>query len=277
MFGMAMSRRDLLKSVLAAGLGVGVGVSTHGYFYERHRLRLTSVELPVAGLPPALDGFRIGFLTDLHHSELVPQSDIARAVDMVNARRPDLIVLGGDYVSHADSRYVEPCAEALEALEAPLGVVAVIGNHDDERTVPAALRRRKFTVLKDARTTILARGEPLDLVGVRFWTREAEEIRRIAAGAKGTTLLLAHDPRRLVQAAEIGIPAVLAGHTHGGQVVLPGLGAIAARRFPIVSGLGERRNTSIFVSRGVGTVYIPLRINCPPEVAIVTLTRRPQG
>ena len=84
-------------------------------------------------------------------------------------------------------------------------------------------------------------------------------------------MLLAHDPRRLFEAVSLDVPLVLAGHTHGGQVVLPGLGPIAARKFPVVAGTGRRANTAIFVSRGVGSVYVPVRINCPPEVAVVTL------
>jgi predicted MPP superfamily phosphohydrolase len=87
-------------------------------------------------------------------------------------------------------------------------------------------------------------------------------------------LLLAHDPRRLTEAAQLDIPAMLSGHTHGGQVVIPGLGAIAGRRFPVLQGIASRENTWIFVSRGVGTVYVPVRINCPPEVALVTLVRK---
>jgi predicted MPP superfamily phosphohydrolase len=87
-------------------------------------------------------------------------------------------------------------------------------------------------------------------------------------------LLLAHDPRRLIEAADLKLPAVLSGHTHGGQIVVPGVGAVARRNFPVVSGLGQRGDTSIFVSRGVGTIYVPVRINCPPEVALITLRRR---
>ena len=90
-------------------------------------------------------------------------------------------------------------------------------------------------------------------------------------GAGPTTILLAHDPRRLAQAAELDMPLVLSGHTHGGQVLLPGVGAIAAREFPVLAGLAREVNTSMFVSRGVGTVYVPVRINCPPEVAVLTL------
>ena len=87
-------------------------------------------------------------------------------------------------------------------------------------------------------------------------------------------ILLAHDPRRLAEAAALDIPLVLSGHTHGGQVVLPGVGAVAAQKFPVVAGIGRRDSTTMFVSRGVGTVYVPVRINCPPEVAVLTLRRR---
>jgi predicted MPP superfamily phosphohydrolase len=97
---------------------------------------------------------------------------------------------------------------------------------------------------------------------------------RIIGQPRETLLLLAHDPRRLDEAATLDIPAVLSGHTHGGQIVLPGVGAIARRNFPVLAGLGSRGNTSMFVSRGIGTVYVPVRINCPPEVAIVTLKRK---
>jgi predicted MPP superfamily phosphohydrolase len=120
------------------------------------------------------------------------------------------------------------------------------------------------------------RGEGLELAGVRFWTRRPEEVARVLRKAADTVILLAHDPRRLNEAAALNVPAVLSGHTHGGQVVLPGVGAVARRRFPVLAGLGSRENTSIFVSRGIGTVYVPVRINCPPEVAMITLKRRSQ-
>jgi predicted MPP superfamily phosphohydrolase len=143
--------------------------------------------------------------------------------------------------------------------------------------MPAALEAQHIEVLKDARTRIELRGERLELAGVRFWTRRLEDVARVLSKAADTVLLLAHDPRRITEAAALGVPAVLSGHTHGGQVVIPGLGAVARRRFPILAGIGSRQNTSIFVSRGVGTVYVPVRINCPPEVAVVTLKRRQQA
>jgi predicted MPP superfamily phosphohydrolase len=97
------------------------------------------------------------------------------------------------------------------------------------------------------------------------------DIARVVKGAEGTMVLLAHDPRRLTEAAALDIPLVLSGHTHGGQVVLPIVGAVAARKFPVLAGVGRRDNTSIFVSRGVGTIYVPYRLNCPPDVSILTL------
>ena len=116
-----------------------------------------------------------------------------------------------------------------------------------------------------------ALGESVTEATVARWTKKAGEIAPILRGARGTTVLLAHDPRRLTEAAALGVPLVLSGHTHGGQVVLPGLGAIAAQKFPVVYGFARQKRTSLFVSRGVGTVYLPVRWNCPPEVAVLTL------
>jgi uncharacterized protein len=271
---MPITRRAVLKGALAGAIGACTGAATYGIADERHRVGVTEAALPVSGLPEALDGVRIALLTDVHHSHLVPADDVARAVSLVQSAHVDLIVLGGDYVTYGDRDYVEPVAELLSPLNAPNGVFAILGNHDDDRDMPAALSRRKFIVLKDQRTQVQIRGEMVDLAGIRFWTRRVTDIARVLKGAGDLVLLLAHDPRRLNEAAALDVPAVLSGHTHGGQVVMPGLGAIARARFPVLQGLGRRENTSIFVSRGIGTVYVPIRINCPPEVAVITLRRQ---
>ena len=263
----------MLQGAAALAVGAATGTLAHGYGWARHALEIRREDLPIYGLPPALDGLRVAFLTDLHLSSLVSADDIARAVAMANAERPDLVVLGGDYVSFKQREYMEPVAELLAGLTAPHGVFGIIGNHDDERHMPEALRRRGIAMLLDDRTRLELRGERLDLAGVRFWTKKVEDVIDVLRGAEGPVLLLAHDPRRIVEASALNVAGVLAGHTHGGQVVLPGLGAIAARKFPVADGRFTQDNTEMFVSRGVGTVYIPVRVNCPPEVAMVTLRR----
>jgi uncharacterized protein len=266
-----LDRRTLLMGLMGVGIGIAAGGGAHGFLYERRHLELTRSPFPVAGLPEALRGLRIGFLTDIHRSQTVPHEMVAAAVEMLMAEKPDLIVLGGDYVTFGDRKFVGPAADSLAALSAPHGVLAVLGNHDDDKEMPAALASKGFTVLKDARTRLTVRGEAMDFAGVRYWTRRVSDIAHVMHGALPHTILLAHTPKRLAEAQQLAIPAVLSGHTHGGQIVLPGIGAIAAREFPVVAGLAQRNGTTIFVSRGVGTVYVPVRVNCPPEVAVLTL------
>lgn len=268
----ALTRRDFLRSATVVSAGALTGVAAYGVAYERHRIEPVVRDIPVRGLPPALDGLRIGMITDVHHSAVVPADDVARAVAVLKEAAPDIVVLGGDYVSFFDRNYVGAVAELLAPLAgASQGSFAVLGNHDDEREMPAALTARGFTVLKDQRTALTVRGERLDIAGIRFWTRSPGEIADVLKGTGGTTILLAHDPRRLAEAAALDVQLVLSGHTHGGQVIVPGVGAIAGRKFPVLAGYAEREHTSLFVSKGVGTVYVPVRINCPPDVAVLTL------
>lgn len=264
-------RRVLLKALLGVAAGAATGSTVHGFLYERHHLEVTRTVMPISGLPEALRGLRIGVLTDVHRSQTVSHEMVSAAVRMLMGEHPDLIVLGGDYVSWRDARYVQPAAEALAPLSAPHGVLAILGNHDDDHDMPAALAAKGFIVLKDARTRLTIRGEIMDFAGIRYWTHKVSDIAHVLRNTVPHTILLAHTPKRLTEAQQLAVPAVISGHTHGGQIVLPGLGAIAAREFPVVAGLERRDGTSIFVSRGVGTIYVPVRINCPPEVAVLTL------
>jgi predicted MPP superfamily phosphohydrolase len=268
---MAITRRAVLKRALVAGAGTLAGAGTYGYAYERHALEVTRATLPVAGLPAALGGLRVGLITDIHRSAFVSHDDVSHAVTSLMNEKPDLIVLGGDYVTWGDRAFVIPSADALDPLAAPYGVFGILGNHDDDHDMPAALGRNGVQVLKDARTRLTIRNETVDLVGIRFWTKRQADIAALTRDSAPMTILLAHDPRRLTEAAALNVPLVLSGHTHGGQIVLPLLGAVAAQKFPTVAGIGHHDRTTLFVSRGVGTIYVPVRINCPPEVAVLTL------
>src|SRR5258708_23126137 len=253
-----LDRRQLRKGLVGVGPGTAMGGAAHGFLYERHDLELTRKAFPVSGLQEALRGLRIGVLTDIHRSQTVSYELVTAAVDMLMAERPDLILLGGDYISWRDQRYVHPAADALAPLSAPHGVIAILGNHDDEREMPAALAAKGFTVLKDARTPLAIRGEVMDFAGIRYLTYKAGEIAHVMRGAVPHAILLAHTPRRLFEAQQLAVPAVISGHTHGGQIVLPGIGAIAAREFPVIAGVEQRQGATIFVSRGGGTVYVPI-------------------
>lgn len=266
---MVITRRAFLRTGLVAGAGLA-GAGVYGFAYERNRLTVTRATIGLPHWPAELEGLRIGILTDVHHSALVSQQHVFDAAQALMAERPDLIALLGDFVTWGDRFYAEGCAEALGQLSAPQGVFAILGNHDDERAVPGALARRGVEVLMDARTQVEIRGRSLGIAGIRFWTRRPAEIERLT-GRRGDTILLAHDPRRLYEAAGLGVPLVLSGHTHGGQIVLPVIGAVAARKYPVAEGIARAGGTALFVSRGVGTVFVPIRLNCPPEAAVVTL------
>ncbi len=272
-----MSRRDATRLLAAGGAGLLAGGAMHGHMNERHRVGVTRASLAVSGLPDAFVGLRVALLTDFHLSPLVEADDITKAVTLALAEKPDLIILGGDYVTWGHEHFTGPVAERLAPLTAPLGVIAILGNHDSDRggvDVTDALVRNRFTVLRDARTRIERRGDAVDFVGVRYWTRQRSTIAKLIESPGHVNVLLAHDPRRINEAADLNIPLVLSGHTHGGQIVLPGVGAWNRGFFPTMQGMLERENTVLFVSRGIGMVYVPVRLNCPPEVALLTLERR---
>jgi uncharacterized protein len=268
---MRVSRRQVLRALAASGALAGAGFGSYGFAYERHRLTLNRTTLPVHGLPEALAGLRIGLLTDVHYGEFMPMADLAAAISLLQGEAPDLILLGGDYVSFSNKGAVAPCADVLAALRAPLGVFAVAGNHDPEPTVNSVFESRGIQVLRDEHAHLSARGQSIALGGLRYWSTKVGDVERVFQRAAGFPILLAHDPRRLAQAAQLGLPLVLSGHTHGGQVVLPLVGAPAAARFPVLVGVGRRGKSAVFVSRGLGTVVLPVRLNCPPEVVVLTL------
>ena len=138
-----MTRRDFIRSATAISVGALAGVGAYGVAYERHQIERITRDLSVRGLPPPFDGLRIGMITDVHHSAVVSAEDVMRAVNLLKEAAPDIVVLGGDYISFFDRSYVTPVAELLAPLAmAPQGSFAVLGNHDDEKEMPAALTSR---------------------------------------------------------------------------------------------------------------------------------------
>ena len=134
-----MTRRAVLKGALVAGAGTLAGAGTYGYAYGRHALELTRAAVPVAALPVSLAGLRLGLITDVHRSLFVSHDDVAMAVAMLMHEKPDLIVLGGDYVTWGDREYVGLAADALAPLSAPHGVFAILGTTTTSTTCPRLL------------------------------------------------------------------------------------------------------------------------------------------
>jgi len=265
--------------LVGLGAGAATGLAAAAICSDRWDLRTSRVTVPLRGLGGALDGFRIAHLSDLHRGRYGPASFIREAVDRANLARPDLVVLTGDYVTRS-ARFLKPCAEELARLTAPHGKLAVFGNHEHWTDPDEALRQLTDTagcqVLRNESVTFLKSGASLCIVGLDDpWTHHEDFDRAFASvPADAPVVVLSHTPDTAPEAARRSVGLVLAGHTHGGQVVLPGIGppvvwARTGRRFG--GGLNYERATAVFTNRGIGVGGIPLRINCPPEVAVITL------
>jgi predicted MPP superfamily phosphohydrolase len=242
---------------------------------------ITKTDIWLNRLSAAHDGLRIVQLTDIHHSLFTPLEYVQRAVRITNHLRPDVVALTGDYVTLSPA-YIWPAAQALGKLRARLGVFAVLGNHDfkvDADEVTRALRAHRIRVLRNAHHALSARGETLWVLGVDdLWSGEDDLPAALrSVPARDPKILLCHNPMGIHRAAAYGIDFVISGHTHGGQVRLPVVGSVRGN-----SKLGERfidgwnrlNGTQIYISRGIGRSVVPLRLNCPPEIACLRLRRR---
>lgn len=274
-----LARRRFL-SVLAGGAGMslaGVGIRAA---LEPQDVRVTELRIGLPGLPKTSDGLRVAFLSDLHYGPDTPTSTIVKALTLVQRLSPDLILLGGDYIQWSNE-HLSGVIPLLAQLHAPLGVFGVLGNHDYYR--PNLLSER---MTREARVHIL-RNEGVDLqnglfiCGIEDTWRGSFDPERAMVNRPTTCGMIAisHNP--------VGInlfrntrALVLSGHTHGGQILVPGIAphrAPGLGDFPTLSGWYSINATSGFVSRGVGQTFLPLRLNCPPEIVLATLCSKPSG
>lgn len=244
---------------------------------EANSLSLERVEIPLPRLPKKLDGFRIIQLSDIHHSPFTGLDHIDRAIKVANRLKPDMFVLTGDYVSH-ERKYIAPVAKALGALRAEFGIFACLGNHDhwtDAELVADRLRKAGIRVLVNEGIRFEARGGAFWLAGVDDHMVGRTDL---AAALKGSfpdemKLLLAHNPIIFRRAVKNGVDLTLSGHTHGGQVKVrtrtPKDRLIPRRR--LSAGLHRRKGSHIYITRGIGTVILPVRYQCPPEISLLEL------
>lgn len=243
---------------------------------EPFRLTVEHTPIYLARLPRAFEGFRIVHLSDVHHGPFTSVKQIERAVETANSLQPDMIALTGDYVSK-ERAYAAPCAEMLGMLEARFGVFAVLGNHDhwtDAALITDLFRAEGITMLVNEGMRFEKDGAAFWLAGVDDSMVGLEDLSLALAGAREDEmkLLLAHNPIILRKAARAGVDLVLSGHTHGGQVSLrPERNDVVRPRRRVRQGLARQDQTQIYVTRGLGTVVLPVRFGCPPEVSLLEL------
>jgi hypothetical protein len=272
------------KKVLAGAAAVAGALAGYA-FLEPYWLEVTRTRIHVRDLHPALEGFTIALLTDLHVGEGTPLSLIRRACRLAMAERPDLVAVTGDLVAD-DAPGFRKVLGAVQGLEAPYGVYAVPGNHDHRVGID---RFRRDLAEQDAVRDLTNRARVLDVDGARFCVAGVDDLSYgdpdlgvlPPPDERDFTLLLAHDPDQAERVRRVcdAVDLIVSGHTHGGQVRLPFVGAVKnpARRDDLYEeGLRRRPWTQVYTSRGVGTVRIPIRFLCRPEVAMLTLTGVPR-
>jgi uncharacterized protein len=242
---------------------------------EANSLTVENVKIPLERLPKKLENFRILHLSDIHHSPFTNLEHIARAVKIANELKPDICFLTGDYVSH-DTEYIAPVAEVLGKLKSEFGTFACLGNHDhwtDADMVTRHFRRAKIKVLINEGFRFEARDASFWLCGVDDYMVGKTDLRSALRGSfpDEMKLLLAHNPVIVRQAMRYDVDLVLSGHTHGGQVKIRDDEKKILPRRKLKNGLHRRKDTQIYITRGIGTVVLPVRFGCPPEISFLEL------
>ncbi len=249
---------------------------------DRHRLSILEVPVKIQHLPKAFHGFRIAQVSDFHYSKWVEQWFLRETVAAVNALKPDMVAMTGDFISaevalQTNRRHEAVCAEILGGLMCPLRYCS-LGNHDsiDFPGVIDALTRNGLTVLRNAYTSIDVRGDRLWVGGLADAYFDAPDLTRAIPKQRdgAPVVLLGHEPDIATTVREYGgVDLMLAGHTHGGQVRLPLLTPYflpdLGRKF--VHGRFNFAGMQLYVNRGIGTVHLPVRFRCPPEITVLTL------
>lgn len=286
----AFTRRSFLKTGgWAAAAGIGA-IGGDALVWEPNHPIVVRREIELNRLPKEWDGVRIVQLSDLHYDAHFSVIPLKKAIDIINPLKPDLVVITGDFVTtppfhrrrsgHTIALDAEPCAVLLKQIKSRFGSVAVMGNHDasaDPDRISEILEAHDIKVLRNASMA-------LEQLGARLWLGGIDDIldgdpdlpatlKNIPPGE--FAVLLAHEPDFAIQVAKTQVDLQLSGHSHGGQVRFPIIGAPVlphlARRYPM--GLYQVRGLTLYTNIGLGTINLPIRWNCPPEITVLTLRR----
>jgi predicted MPP superfamily phosphohydrolase len=272
-------RRRLLRLAVPAAAAAPAALAGAGILIARIRIELREAEVPIPNLPRDLHGLRIALLSDVHYGPFLGRNELARAVAMMNENRPHAAVLAGDLITRPGDN-LAACIEVLRGLRAEAGVFGCHGNHELYAGLEDEAARlgagAGFRFLRGEQAVLPFGGAWVNLAGVGYQPMKAPYLagseRLVRQG--GVNVLLSHNPDVFPTAAALGFDLTLSGHTHGGQVNFGagGSGVNVARLFtPYTHGLYRENGRSVYVTAGLGTVGVPVRLGAPPEVSILKL------
>jgi predicted MPP superfamily phosphohydrolase len=276
------TRRQFLRGAAAAG---AVAIAGDAILLAPNRPRIVRRDFFLPRWPERLNGFTVALLSDFHYDPYFSVHPLHAAIAMVNGLRPDLIALTGDFVTSptfGDERKAafaaEPCARLLSQMIAPHGLWAIMGNHDDgtdPKHVTRALQAENIQVLAN-------QSQAIERDGARFWLAGVNDVLSMTADlwktlsrvpAGEAVILLAHEPDFADEASQFPVDLQLSGHSHGGQIRIPllpplYLPAMAKKYF---WGSYQVGPLTLYTNAGLGTIGVPMRLNCPPEITLLTL------
>lgn len=279
---MALSRREFLR----ASAGALVGGTLGRGLYEPHETTISQVGVTLKRLPAAFDGIRIAQLSDIHFNSFMTIGHLDRVIELTNAQKPDLVMLTGDFVTasrrrerNARAEQAWPCADVLRRIESPLGCFAVLGNHDCDTNADVVAE----ALSTGARIQVLRnRSVALERDGARLWLAGVDDVTAHHAKPDTTlrgvpkqecTVVIVHEPDFADEMRKFPVDFQVSGHSHGGQIRLPGVGALylppGARKYPL--GHYQFGEFQLYTNRGIGVIGLPMRFLCPPEITVFTL------
>jgi predicted MPP superfamily phosphohydrolase len=245
----------------------------------QRQLTLSSATISLDSLPTAFDGVRILVVSDIHAGSFVSPAALKGAIQKLMLLEPDLILLPGDLVTARASEFDEH-REAFDLLRAPLGTFATLGNHDHYTGDVAGLAERMqasgIELLTNRSIELERAGQRLSLAGVDDLVMGSPNMNAALDNTAGPVVLMSHNPDLLFDAARRNVSLMISGHTHAGQIRIPGLPVIVRQsRYRLDEGRFRVGKTEAVVSRGLGVVGVPLRLYCSPEALLLTLKRSP--
>ncbi len=272
-------RREFMKKA-AIGLGAYTFAGSMYSIYNRDDFQVKKVTLHLRKLPEVLSGLRIVMISDIHSGLYMTADDMSRYKEELDKLNADLIFMPGDFVT-SKTREILPLVKSFSGVKSRFGTYACLGNHDffaDPNAIAEKLRENGVNVLRNETTEVEINGAKLVLSGVDDGAHaNFPKVAFEANSLDAPRILLCHQPYYFEKAVAGGFDAMLSGHTHGGQIVLLDFLGIkltpAALVSPFVSGKYFRGTSVMYVTRGIGTVGIPVRVNCPPEVTMLTLAK----